>query len=491
MILALGPAVGCAPSPTSIAPSPRVERGTEVHAEVDIHRPMPEPDDPVVEPDEPIDTAPPVDTAPEEVWEPPNILVLVADDVGVDRIGAYGVGDHLSPTPAIDQLAADGVRFSRAWAMPSCSPSRATWLTGRHAFRTGIGKASRVSDGVPLLYDEVTIAEALKWLGPVPYSTAAVGKWHVSNRAIGDSSHVLGQGFDHYRGNLGNLLKSAAQDGGYQGFYNYEYFVDGVRERRTTYLTTQEADDTIHFVNTLPEPWFIHVGFHASHTPIHIPPEDLYTGDTLVSGASDAARFNAMTEAMDTEIGRILEHIDDNTVVVFLGDNGTAKGGAQGPYPKDEVKLSMYEGGIRVPLIIQAPHGARDAVSDALVHTVDLFATLAELGGVVDLSRLALPVDGHSFAGHVEVPDAPPIRDLVYTERFLPNGFGPYTEHYRAVRNEQYKLMWTQGGDYQLFDLGMDWREGDDLLLRDTLTTDELVAFDQLVLALDSARFKR
>jgi arylsulfatase B len=422
-----------------------------------------------------------------------NVLVIVADDLGVDRVGVYGVGTDPPPTPNLDALAADGMRFNQAWATPSCSPTRAALLTGRHGFRTGIGKASSAADGYPLALDELTLPEVLAH-APTPYTSAAVGKWHLANFEVGHGHHVLEQGFLHHRGNLGNLRRDESVDGGVQGFFNYEYAVDGEVSRRADYLTSVEVDDALDFIATLPEPWLVYLAFHAAHSPAHVPPRDLYSGPDLVPGeASDQARFDAMTEALDTEIGRLLEGVPDTTLVVFLGDNGTEREAAQGPYPDDEVKLSMYEGGIRIPLIVRGPQVAfPGSTSDALVHVVDLLPTLAELAKLdVGATFPDLKLDGVSFAPYLADPTHPSVRQFVYTERFIDNGFGPYTEHSRAVRDARYKLIWDMTDGYELFDLGLRWQEEDDLLAYETVSDEASAAFEALAPLLEGPTFQR
>jgi arylsulfatase A-like enzyme len=422
-----------------------------------------------------------------------DVLLIVADDVGVDRVGAYGVGVAPPPTPNLDALAAEGMRFNRVWATPSCSPTRATLLTGRHGFRTGVGQASAANDGYALELEEVTLAEMLGRASE-RYSSAMVGKWHLSNFAVGHGQHVLDQGFDRQLGNLGNLRNEEAMDGSVQGYVNYEYVVDGVVGRRTDYLTSVEADDAIAMITTLPSPWFVYLSFHAAHSPAHIPPRALYSGPTLVPGeANDLVRYDAMTEAMDAEIGRVLEVVPPETLVVVLGDNGTERNAVRGPYAADEVKLTMYEGGVRVPFLVRGPQVAvPGSTSDALISTVDLFPTLAELAGV-DLAQWFpdLKIDGVSFAPVLADPSHPGARDVVYTERFLGNGFGPYTEHRRAVRDERFKLIWDMATGYQLYDLGLDWQEGEDLLQAEVLPADAEAAFERLAAELEGGRFRR
>lgn len=426
------------------------------------------------------------------VFDRGNILVIIVDDVGVDRINGYGMGENMSPTPNIDQLISEGMRFTRAWSMPTCSPTRATLMTGRHGFRTGFGKASNAADGYGLPLSEVTIAEVLDDAEET-YATAAVGKWHLSNFELGHGRHPLLQGFDHHRGNLGNLRWQEAVDQQTQAFYTYEYSDDGEISRRNDYLTTSEADDTIEFMQTLPEPWFIYSAFHSAHSPAHIPPRDLYTGPELIPGeARGQERFDAMIEALDTEIGRILDNVPSDTTVIFLSDNGTEPDAAAGPYERDQVKLTMFEGGIRIPLVVRGPMVEEPgSTCDALVHTVDIFHTVAELAGA-PLDQVAdRQMDGVSFLPYLIDRNRPRLRQRLYTERFIDNGFGPYTEHKRSVRDDRFKLLWDQAEGYSLYDVGTSWFDGPNLLNSPPLGAQEQAALVELTNLLDGDDYRR
>ncbi len=425
-----------------------------------------------------------------------NVLVVVLDDVGVDRLAAYGMGVDPPPTPTIDALAERSVRFTRAWATPSCSPTRATLLTGRHGFRTGIGKASNAADGYPLADSEVTFAELIRDEGPVPYSSAVVGKWHLGNFAEGHHLNPIRQGFDVYRGVPGNLRTAEARDGGPLNYYDYEYADEtGLYRRHNDYLTTVEVDDAIDLVQTLPEPWLVYLSFHAIHWPAHIPPRELYSGPELTSENShddDPDRYDANLEALDAELGRLLALVGDDTTIILLGDNGTEQDATRGPYPRDEAKLSMAEGGIRIPLMVAGPWVAEPGTEqDALIHSVDVFATLAQLAGVPPESRgIRERSDSVSFLPYLVDPDREPLRELLYTERFIDNGFGPYDTHLRAVRDEGFKLLWDADKGYTLMELGQAWRAQGALRL-DRLDSDAALAFVRLQQALDGPAYRR
>jgi arylsulfatase B len=417
---------------------------------------------------------------------PGNLLLVIIDDLGVDRVGAYGVGAP-PPTPALDALAAQGVRFDRAWSLPTCSPSRAALFTGRHAFRTGVGMTISADGGAPLGLDEVTLPELLRRAG-TGHTSRLVGKWGLGSHAAGHWRNVIDQGFDAYAGVPGNMRDgSGAVDGRDQGYYDYEYF-DGQRlVRRTEYLTTVEADDAIAAITTTPEPWLVVLALHAPHTPFDPPPDDLYSGPRVTPESPRPRLVDAMVEAMDRELGRVLAQVDlGTTTVVALGDNGTGEQAARAPYSEDHAKFSVYEGGVRVPLLVAGPHvRAPGSTSDALVHLVDVLPTLAELGGVRDPAAwVEAPIDGLSLLPLLVDPDRGSLRELLYTQRFL--GVNPDITNagdLRAVRDERFKLIRFSSGVEELYDLGQAWAEGEPIRPAGP-------AYDRLAAALDGPRFR-
>ncbi|MBT3222469.1 MAG: sulfatase-like hydrolase/transferase, partial [Proteobacteria bacterium] len=192
-----------------------------------------------------------------DLTTPPNLLVLLVDDVGVDRIGLYGQNPYPAPTPNIDELAQSGVLFKQAYAQPVCCPTRATMLTGRDTRRYGTS-SNLTADGVfELASGEVTLPEVLSEAG---YSAAAIGKWHLSTmQSPSGFAHPLVQGFDYYAGWPQNIGET---------YFESDYYITGVQQDPiNVYLTTQETDDAIDQINSLPEPWVIWVGYHAIHTP--------------------------------------------------------------------------------------------------------------------------------------------------------------------------------------------------------------------------------
>lgn len=401
-----------------------------------------------------------------------NILLIVLDDLGTDQYPAYQAHPDPPTAPVLDTLAAEGVRFTSAYVSPSCSPTRASILTGRLPRRTGVGMAIQVESDFrnELMTQEVTIPELIRPLG---YSSALVGKWHLS--LFGDDPQPeldpIRHGFDHFRGILGNPVTSVQETEAPKDYFHWERVVDGTLGWSETYLTTAQVDDAIALIRTLPEPWFLMVALSAPHGPWHSPPEHLRRHDDPLLTVED--QYRAALEALDMELGRLFASVPgdfrETTHIVVIADNGTPDEGVRPPWPKARAKGSLYEGGIRVPLIVLGPQVAQPgSVNDALVHGVDVFATVADLAGV-DLSESVgedgspLVVDGRSLLPHVRGEDDAARRQCVLTEEFGTFGVGS-----AAVIGERYKLVSTVRGGLELYDLARDgWTEGTDLMRGD------------------------
>ncbi|MGQ0554160.1 MAG: sulfatase-like hydrolase/transferase [Planctomycetota bacterium] len=369
-----------------------------------------------------------------------NFLVLLADDLGPDLIAAYGEDANAAPTPHLSALAAEGVLFRRVYAAPVCSPMRASFLTGKHPLRTGIGQGlAYFGASYELRLSELTLPEALAPL----YTSALAGKWHVAALALSGPQHPLLCGFSQARGNM-EIFTGGVND----NFYSYTKYVNGVPEQANVYDTTGIVDDALELIAELPQPWFLWTAFNAPHAPFHKPPQALHTYDLPASvGNNVPVHVRAVTEALDTEIGRLLDSMDPavraNTIVIFLGDNGTDAPAVMPPLQANKVKATVFEGGIRVPLIISGPGVARGEESTALVSSTDLFATLVELAGIdLQAAGHTPPPDSTSFAAVLADPALPSPRPWVYAEMYGPVGFTPHSFWRRAVRDERYKLMW-------------------------------------------------
>lgn|GEM_PF-1888481 len=421
--------------------------------------------------------------------KPPNVVLILGDDVGVDLVSAYAgffpptPAPNTPDTPVLDALAKDGILFRNAWTNPGCSPSRAQILTGRHARRTGIGGLvkHRVPSGKPLppglSHDIQLLPQALK-SGAAPYDTAAVGKWHLASPGQG-ALHALGPDgawFDRWAGSAYNLngtgvgyrswpktFATQIRDDECSGTYPCERTLREA-DACENYATVDTTQDALHLINTLQEPFFLYVSYNAPHTPLELPacalPASCSAAELSYSEAppTEAELTRAMVRTMDHEIGRLLCAIDeDDTVVIFIGDNGTAGDDASGqphgitaPFPGSHGKATVYNAGVNVPLIVRGP-GLTHGVSEALVNSTDLFATIVDLAG--RSSETAIPRDSVSITPYLHAQPHPTPRETILAERFTPaftptnfeTGAPPAGYHarldLRSVRNARFKLI--------------------------------------------------
>ena len=382
-----------------------------------------------------------------------NVLLIIADDFGVDSQSLYNAtAGATPPTPNINALAAAGMRFTNAYACPVCSPTRACILTGRLGFRTGIGNVVSLSAGNSLTAADLTLPEVII-ANPGPgIQCAQFGKWHLT---IGPNNanrpNTVG-GWPHFAGALSGEISD---------YYNWPKVVDGVSSTSATYATTDVVNDTVAWIGArtaASEPWFAWVAFNAPHLPFHIPPASLQSYGTTIPG--NLNKYRAAVEAMDTEIGRLLLTIDPATTdVIFLGDNGTPGQVIQAPYDSTHAKGTLYEGGVRVPLIVRGP-GVQSpgSTSDALVHVVDLFSTILELADVPLPTSVTL--DSRSLkpilAGETV---SPPAR--LYAELFDQSAT---TTGGRVLRDDHYKIIRLNTGIDEFHDLLTDPAETTNLL---------------------------
>jgi arylsulfatase B len=391
-----------------------------------------------------------------------NILLVVADDLGVDRVGAYAEHPNPGSTPRIDQLAADGLLFRNAWSNPLCSPTRATLLTGRYSFREGLGTIiNYATDLEELPVEALTLPELL---APT-YQSGAIGKWHLSTEAGHGADHPLLSGFRTHSGSMQSFPGTIGD-----AYYDWSKCADGIAQRCTTYATTDNVDAALQAMAALKTPWFVYLAFNAPHSPFHKPPANLHTQTLPASVQGNIPiHMKAMAEAMDTELGRLLDSMDPamlaDTVIVFVGDNGTDALATTAPFLPSHAKGTLYEGGINVPLIISGPGIVSGRECGALVNTTDLYATLAEIGGVPSEAE-----DSVSLVPYFTDPTIPSLRSWVYAESFNPNGFGIKPSWRRAARDARFKYIAIEheGIPYPapaiLYDLQNDPFELDNLL---------------------------
>lgn len=421
------------------------------------------------------------DVAPRPVGG--NVLIVLADDVGVGSLGLFGLGAPTPPTPALDRLAAEGVTFDHATSHSVCSPTRAAIQTGREPWRTGVTAALSADGPGALPYSEVTLPEMLADAPSGPYGSSYVGKWHLATRALDYEDHPVRSGWEWFSGSVGAMSDDSAVDGLPQNYFDWVETENGVSTRTTRYATTETTDDAIARLRAMPEPWILMVSYHAAHAPLHFPPPGLWSG-VPVGATPSIQAYNAMIESLDHEVGRLMDAMSpaqrDTTTVLFLADNGPWEDVVSQPLPTDLGKGTPYELAVRVPLIVAGPWvGTPGSVSHDLVSTTDVFATVADLAGV----RLTgdPPLDSVSFLPQVRSTEGPAARAHVTTEYWFPPGLARrWSFGWRTIRDDRYKLVQWLYGREELYDLeDRDW-EGDDLLAAGPLDSDAQAALDEL-----------
>jgi len=418
--------------------------------------------------------------APTVVGAGPNILLVIADDYGIDSNSLYNTNAKASlpPTPNINSLRTNGVLFRNAYAYPSCSATRAALLTGRYGFRTGWGVAIDETSTILLLGNEPTLPKILTQNPQLGYGHASFGKWHLGFKPT--DPNALG-GWSHFSGALSHSLEN---------FYRWQKVVNGVTSTSTNYATTENVNDAISWIHQQgTNNWFLWLAFNAPHAPFHNPPNGLHSYASLANTASAIAAtprpyYEAAAQAMDTEFGRLLNNLDrSNTVVIFVGDNGTPGEVIQPPYSSDRAKFTLYEGGIHVPLIISGPVvKSPDRETREPVHVVDLYSTILELAGA-DL-RTALPTnivfDSRSLMPFLTNETSSP-RGWTFTEQFPAPGVAP-DQNGRAIRDDTLMFVRLVNGNQAVYDVVADPTQKTNLLGR--LTPEQGARIDALKLKL-------
>ncbi|MBI5426447.1 MAG: sulfatase-like hydrolase/transferase [Opitutae bacterium] len=319
----------------------------------------------------------------------PNIILIIADDLGMGDLGCYGAKDISSPN--IDQVANNGVRFDRNYAYPVCSPSRASMLTGKFPEQLGISSALMGEGG--LAVGTQTMAHRFKAAG---YRTALIGKWHLGYDLARGPNRM---GFDRFFGFRGGKIDyfthrdTAQKDDLGNPLGKHDLWRDELEVHRdgsyTTQLFTSEA---VNFIREqIGDPFFLTLAYNAPHyaRPGVLQAPDDYIRKFAVNPAKPTSReiYRAMVSCMDDGVGEILaalkeRGLTEKTLVIFASDNGSdpKSGGSNGVLR--EGKWSVYEGGIRVPLMAIWPGKIAPSVQDAVLHCADLLPTLLSAAGI-------------------------------------------------------------------------------------------------------------
>ncbi|MFN9720233.1 MAG: sulfatase-like hydrolase/transferase [Planctomycetota bacterium] len=391
--------------------------------------------------------------------EKPNVVIFYADDLGWGECGCYGCKDI--PTPNIDSLAANGVRFTSGYvAATYCSPSRAGLMTGRYPTRFGHEFNSVASKTSGLSLNETTMADRLKTLG---YTTICIGKWHLG---AGLDHRPTKRGFDEFFGTLGNTP-----------FFHPTQFVDSRESTEIKEITSDDfyttdayADRAVDWIEkNKDKSTFLYLPFNAQHAPLQAPQKYLDRFPDIKD--QNRKLFAAMMSGMDDAIGRVVGKyrelgLESNTLFFFIADNGgptrsttSQNGGLRG------FKMTTFEGGPRVPFIAQWKGRYPAGVTyDSPVLNLDVLPTaIAAAGGKIDP---AWKLDGVDLTPYLTGANQEKPHETIFW-RYSPQW---------AVRHGDMKLVVANGGGGQpeLYDLAKDLGESRNLAASQPETVEKL-----------------
>jgi len=412
--------------------------------------------------------------------KPPNLIIILTDDHGYHDVGFNGCEDI--PTPHLDSIARNGIRFTEGYvSFPVCGPSRAGILTGRYQGRFGFTTnptcdPANPTAGIPL--DEQNIAELLKKVG---YKSAAIGKWHMGTHPV---HHPLNRGFDHFFGFLEGghfyfpedlTLNDLSEVKQKWEWYRTRLLNNHERVDIIGYLTDELTNAANAFIDShagSDSPFLLYLAYNAPHTPLQATEEYL----SRFANITDEKRrtYAAMLSAVDDGVGRLLTNlhshgIEEDTLVVFLSDNGGANDNGSNNAPLRGRKGDLWEGGMHVPFAMQWKGTLVPAGQDYThpVISLDVVATITELAGATIAPER--PLDGVNLIPYLTgEAKGPPHEQLFWRtwEKIAK----------MAVRQGNMKLMSDnqQTENYGLFDLRVDPGESQNLVAEDYNTTQAL-----------------
>ena len=361
-----------------------------------------------------------------------NVLLIVVDDMGLDATVGYNIGDQKPSMPIVQDLINTGLKFNNVWSNPVCTPTRSTILTGKYGYNTNV-----LSVDDALSTSETSLFNHLKENSD--YNSALIGKWHLSG-IPNNHNHPNNMGIDYYSGIIG---------GGIQDYYNWTFSENGNTSITNEYSTMKLTTEAINWINNQKSSWFMWLAYNAPHSPFHLPPNNLHTRgelpiDTSNINLNPMPYYFAMIEAVDSEIGRLINSIGQDvlnkTTIIFISDNGTPSQVSQQFNPR-RVKGSLYKGGINIPMIISGNQVKRkNEEENSLINTTDLFATISELCGI----------------------DSPIMNESISFKNILSNNFYSNSREYiyseigdknYAIRNSSHKYIHFENGSEALYNL--------------------------------------
>jgi len=406
----------------------------------------------------------------------PNIIFILADDLGWAELGCYG--SRFNETPNLDRLAGKGMRFTQAYAAaPVCSPYRAGLMTGQYPLRVGITDYLRRNDTNHLRPgQQYTVAEALRDAG---YTTGLIGKWHL----MGD--YRKRKGAPKLHGFTEVICSETQYIGGGYYFPPYKHMPQVKPRTPDEYLVDRVNQEAVEFIErNKDEPFFLYVSHYAVHTRLVGKPQlvEKYSKKPGAGKGQKAPRNNvhlaAQLESIDEGVGMIMQKLEqldlaENTLVIFTSDNG-GESRVTSNAPLREGKSTLYEGGIRVPLVISWPGRIKArSVSNTLAMNIDFYPTLAQIAGAdIDPTQR---MDGVSIVPLLKNPKAALTRDALYWHYPLdkPHFLGGRSSG--AIRQGRWKLLeFFDDGHLGLYNIKDDIGETNNLAEKTPRKTKEL-----------------
>jgi len=411
----------------------------------------------------------PIKTKAQQINKP-NIIIILTDDQGYGDVGFNG--NRQLKTPNLDRLAANGTIFTNGYASYAvCGPSRAGLITGRYQDRFGYSRnplfaPKDSTTGLPL--NEETLAEALKKGG---YKNMAIGKWHLGAHA---SQRPLKRGFDEFFGFLSGghkylpeqLTRNDISEVNSQfDAYNTKLLKNNTRVDETAYLTDAFSREAVNFVEeNHKKPFFLYLAYNAPHAPLQATEKYLSRHPTIKN--KDRKTYAAMVSAVDDGVGLLLDkleelHIEKNTIVFFLSDNGgnESKGAYNGVLRKG--KGSLHEGGIRVPFAVQWPGKIPKGIKyENPIIALDIFATAIAQANVSSKNT----IHGKDLIPYLNADKKEAPHEELYWKM--------YDKQSYAVRKNNLKFIKNNKGEIGIYDLSKDLSEKN--ALKDSSTQKEL-----------------
>jgi arylsulfatase A-like enzyme len=405
---------------------------------------------------------------------PPNIILVMTDDQGYGDLACHG-NPHIQ-TPHLDAFYKQAARFTDFHVSPTCAPTRSALLTGRHEFKNGV--THTIQERERLTLQAFTVAQLLKSAG---YATGIFGKWHLGDEAEYQPNR---RGFDevfiHGAGGIGQTYPGSCGDAPGNTYFDPAILHNGKFEKTKGYCTDVFFNQALAWIDQrrqTGEPFFAYITPNCPHAPLDCPPEyeAPYTGKV----PPNVAKFYGMITNIDDNFGRLTAKLDewkltDNTLVIFMTDNGTATGSRVFNAGMRGAKGSPYQGGTRVPALWRWPNGfAGGRELPQLTAHIDIFPTLAEITGAKVPAEFATQVEGRSLLPLLKDAHANQ-HSATWDDRVLVTHVGRWEKgkaqqhKYSAcsIRNSRFTLVnaGRMGENWELFDLHADPGESKNVL---------------------------